>query len=100
MHTPGAATFTRVTDSRVSSNSQYGHWDEVQKKWIPATQVPTSPASSGNQTAGYQHVYTEDEWNKLSKSQKKAIIKQQKKNHDEGTGMLSFFDRRRYGFGD
>jgi len=48
----------------------------------------------------YQHVYTDEEWAKMSKEQRKAIKKAQKAQDSEGSGLLSFFDRRRYGHGD
>ncbi len=68
---PAPAVFTRVTDTRASTN--------------------------GASHTEYTHIYTDEEWNKLSKKQKRAIIEQQKKQENEGSGLLAFFDRRRFG---
>jgi hypothetical protein len=95
-HYPGAATFTRVTDTRAGGGYRAGHWDREQNKWIEADPSGgnTNPLST---TANYQHVYTDEEWAKLSKAQKKEIKKRQKQQDAEGSGLLSFLDARRFG---
>ena len=94
---PAPAVFTRVSDTRVGSGFRIGYWSQELNRWIPAEQEPdTSTNPLEAQTAHYEHIYTPEEWDKLSRAEKKAIKKAQKKQDDEGSGLLAFLDSRRF----
>jgi hypothetical protein len=67
---------------------------------LPATFMRVGDSPFGpelNAQVPYTHISTSAEWDKLSKEQKRAIKKAQKKQDDEGSGLLGFFDRHRFG---
>lgn len=78
--------------------------EPVSKQPAPASYTYVDSRVSGYTPpaapTGYQHVYNAEDWAKMSKEQRKAIKKAQKRQDAEGAGLLSFFDRRRYGHGD